>query len=245
MPQQVEEILADLVVDLVPQWYRADWGRNSNILEVCETQFTFFSHRTLTPGLSALKQAIEQRLPEWIIWLGEDRPAGAHELIQESFALEWLQICDPQMDWRRLLSYAMQMSQRTYENANICRNIVVTSGSGTEDITRKELQKLLDPLGTSPYSFIKVDNRLRFLAYEEIVWSSISDSEEYKFHPEFLHPFHTVMNEGDISVHLTSRGDLIIMNKQGLLAAKRQGRWKAYDVRTLKTAYRILSVNIG
>jgi hypothetical protein len=38
----------------------------------------------------------------------------------------------------------------------------------------------------------------------------------------------------DVSVHLTSRGDMVVMNKLGLLAARRQGRWKAYDVQTLK-----------
>ena len=59
-------------------------------------------------------------------------------------------------------------------------------------------------------------------------------SSACKFHPEFLHPIHSIMDETDISAHLTAQGDLIIMNKAGLLATRRKRKWKIYDVRTFR-----------
>jgi hypothetical protein len=43
-----------------------------------------------------------------------------------------------------------------------------------------------------------------------------------------------VLEDDDLSAHLTSQGDLVFMNKDGLLAARRKRKWKIYDVRTFK-----------
>jgi len=44
------------------------------------------------------------------------------------------------------------------------------------------------------------------------------------------------MEEQDLSAHLTSLGSLVLMNKAGLLAARRKGKWRVYDVRTFKNS---------
>src|SRR5208337_4550096 len=53
---------------------------------------------------------------------------------------------------------------------------------------------------------------------------------------EFLHPINSVMDETDFSAHLTTGGDLIIMSKAGLLATRRNRKWKIYDLRTFKNS---------
>ncbi len=44
------------------------------------------------------------------------------------------------------------------------------------------------------------------------------------------------MDDTDFSAHLTTGGDLIIMSKAGLLATRRNRKWKIYDVRTFKNS---------
>ncbi len=81
-----------------------------------------------------------------------------------------------------------------------------------------------------------VDSDLRLIEYGEVGWSQVMASPSYKFHPEFLHPIHSVMDDTDFSAHLTTGGDLIIMSKAGLLATRRNRKWKIYDVRTFKNS---------
>jgi hypothetical protein len=52
-----------------------------------------------------------------------------------------------------------------------------------------------------------------------------------------LHPIHGIMGEGDLSAHLTAQGDIIVMNKAGLLAARRKRRWKLYEVGTFQDSF--------
>ena len=77
---------------------------------------------------------------------------------------------------------------------------------------------------------------MNFVGYEEIPWQSVRDTDTYKFSPEFLQPIWSMLRDGEYSVHQTNRGDLIILNSAGLVAAKRKGRWKLYDVFTFKNS---------
>ena len=77
------------------------------------------------------------------------------------------------------------------------------------------------------------------MSYEEIPWSAIHESQSYTFYPEFLHPFHCVLGSDPtalFSVHVTRNRDAVIMDKNGILAARRKGEWRLYDVRTFKNA---------
>jgi len=84
--------------------------------------------------------------------------------------------------------------------------------------------------------YLAVDSELRLIDYGEVEWSQVKAATSYKLHPEFLHPIHSVMGDTDLSAHLTTGGDLIIMSKAGLLATRRNRKWKIYDVRTFKNS---------
>ena len=100
--------------------------------------------------------------------------------------------------------------------------------AGTGDITRPYIQKFFDRLASSNV-FVNpaVDSDLRLIEYGEVGWSEVKASTSYKFHPEFLHPIHSVMEESDFLLlpHQTG-GDLIIMSKAGMLATCRNRKWK-------------------
>ena len=99
------------------------------------------------------------------------------------------------------------------------------------------MQKFFDQLASSPLSYLAVDGDLRLMHYGEVEWphgetrrpaaSSIRS---------FCTPIHSIMDDTDISAHLTAQGDLIIMNKAGLLATRRKRKWKIYDVRTFRNS---------
>ena len=115
-------------------------------------------------------------------------------------------------------------------------NLIIRQGDGLGDITRPHIQKFFDRLASSAFSYLAVDSDLRLIDYGEVEWSQVKAATSYKFHPEFLHPIHSVMDETDLSAHLTTGGDLIIMSKAGLLATRRNRKWKIYDVRTFKNS---------
>lgn len=128
------------------------------------------------------------------------------------------------------------MSFRTYENDSVTLNVVISEGDGTHDITTREIQKILDPIGCSQQTYIHVDKNLNYIDYKEILWSEITDSKDYKFNPEFLQPFKSVLGAGKYSVHLTRKGDIVIMANYGLLVTCRKGQWSIYDVATFKNS---------
>ncbi len=164
------------------------------------------------------------------------RLPGLIDVLLENFAIEWLRIHSNTIDWVRLIKYLETLARRTYENQPVSVNLLIREGEGTGDITEPGLQKFLDRLASSPFSYLTLDPDLRLIDYGEVDWGQVKTPGSYQFHPEFLQPIHSVMTDRDISAHLTAEGDVVIMNKAGLLAARRRRKWKVYDVRTFKNS---------
>jgi hypothetical protein len=115
--------------------------------------------------------------------------------------------------------------------------LILRAGEGKGDITEPGLQKFFDRLASSQFSYLAVDCDFRLIEYGEVEWAQVRGVASSKFqHPEFLHPIHSVMHDTDLSAHLTARGDIIIMNKAGLLAARRNRKWKIFDLRTFQNS---------
>jgi hypothetical protein len=81
-------------------------------------------------------------------------------------------------------------------------------------------------------SFLAVDHSLHLIEYGAVEWSQIRDADSPNFYPEFLHPIHSILAPDESCVHLTPHGDLILMNRNGLLAARCRRKWKLYDTPT-------------
>jgi len=86
--------------------------------------------------------------------------------------------------------------------------------------------------GSSLFSFLAVDQNLRLIEYGAVEWSQIRDADSPQFYPQFLHPIHSILAPGELCSHLTHQGDLILMDRNGLLAARRRRKWKLYDTPT-------------
>jgi len=230
-----ESIVTDAVLSLIPGWYHSDGGKLRLKLEIGENPETFFVVRELTPDMWTLKKYAESNSALFKGFVKNLPRPVAIDLIQEYLALKWLDLTHPDIEWRKVLAYFRELSERTYENATVTKNLIVTSNQdGNHDITQSRHAKIFDVLSSSPNCFIKVDKELRFVGYDEIKWESIKDTEDYKFHPEFLQPFHSALQDREISIHLTLRRDLIVLGRGGIIATKRKNRWKIYDSNNLK-----------
>jgi hypothetical protein len=222
------------VIDMIPHWYIAECGPHRHELSLGNSRIQFYSHRRLTPKLIDFIKNVNSELPELLEVADQLPRTPGVEFIQQRLAESWLKRIAASIEWDRLIDYMTELSQRTYENQRVTANFVITQGEGGIDITTAEIQKVIDPLATSMHTFLRIDHHLGFMGYEQILWQDISDTELYKFHPEFLQPVYSAVKDGEYSVHLTGRGDLVVMGRSGLLAAKRKGRWKLYDVYTFK-----------
>ncbi len=108
-------------------------------------------------------------------------------------------------------------------------NLVIQAGKGAGDVTQANVQKFFDRLASSLFSFLAMDHNLCLIDYGVVEWLQLRDADSPKFYPEFLHPIHCVLATDELCVHLTPQGDLILMNRDGLLAARRRRKWKLYD----------------
>ena len=114
-------------------------------------------------------------------------------MLLESLAIDWLQAIQA-TDWARLIKFLETVARRTYENQPVALNLIIRAGNGVGDITGPHLQKFFDQFASSPFSYLAVDGDLRLMHYGEVEWSQVEPPTSYKFHPEFLHPIHSVMD---------------------------------------------------
>jgi hypothetical protein len=233
--KMIEAEIVNEIIGLVPQWYQAECGSQRYSLTVGGHREFFYNHRKLTPLLAEFLSHIQNRLRDLQLGYFDSFPSLVDVLL-ESFAIEWLHIHAPAIDWKKLVKYLDETSRRTFENQPVALNLVIRASQGQGDITQTHWQKLFDKLASSPFAFLAVDPRLQLIEYGEVGWSQVNDDFSNKFYPEILHPIHCVLNEGDFSAHLTPLGDLVFMDKDGLLAARRKRKWKIYDVRTFKNS---------
>jgi len=224
------------ILDLVPQWYEADCGPFEVSIPVKNHVTRFYNHCPLTEHLNQFLEKVCEKTRELPLDYFVQLPSLSDVLL-ESLAIDWLRIHSGSTDWQKLVRYLESLARRTHENAPVSLNLVVRPGQGTGDITQPHLQKFLDRLASSPVSYLAVDSGLHLIEYGEVDWTQFKRLPPHKFHPDSLHPIHGIMEEGDVSAHLTAHGDILVMNKAGLLAARRGGRWKLYEVETIGDSF--------
>lgn len=230
-----EQALLRLLIGVVPQWYLADYGPHPQSLKLNREGVQFYSQRALTPDLLKLYRWMQGQLPEWNKTIPNIPTASTYEKVTEDVALKWLDITARGFNWNKIIAYLGDLKRQSYENTSLVRNLVLNGKEkGDMDISAAELEKPFAPLASSANTFMRTDRDLRFLSYEEILWTKVQLIIDYKFHPDFLHPVWSQLRQGECSAHLTSRGDIVVMNKSGLLVANRRGRWYIYDVNTFK-----------
>jgi hypothetical protein len=220
------------IIRLVPHWYEAECGPAEYSINIGRHTARFFNYGKLSPNLCELLHLIGERVSE----LQLERFAeysGATDVLMESFATQWLRLQANEPDWVKVVKYLETVSRRTSENLPVALTLLIRPGSGVADITQSHLQKFFDRLAASPYTFtyLAVDADLHLMHYGSVDWSQVNNTAASKFYPEFLHPIHSVMDDDDLVAHLTPRGDLVLMNKAGVLATKRKKKWRIYDAR--------------
>ncbi|MCG5053683.1 MAG: hypothetical protein KA712_12035 [Myxococcales bacterium] len=150
-------------------------------------------------------------------------------------ALQWMKIKSADVEWPPLIAHLEELGTKTHENNPITRNYIVSpTKKGEHRITASSVVKAFSGLAGSGYTYFQIDNSLRLVDYREVLWSEVKEPEDYKLHPDFLHPFSSQLRHGEFSAHLTTRKDIVVMNDCGLVASKRRTSWHLYDVLTFK-----------
>lgn len=228
-----ERELLHQIMDTVPHWYQADHATYRYPLEVGGVELVFASHSALSPDLAAVYDFIGSRLRNWAESLPEVVTLRDLSSIRREVVIAWLRRHDPQVEWEKLFAWADNLEFRSSENRAVTLNLVLSPGIGGTDITEVSLQKGLDSVATSGLVFVEVDKSLRFLDYRQITREDICRISAPSFNPEFLDQFASVLGPGQWSVHITEAGDTIVLDRGGLMATCRKGRWIIYDRQAL------------
>ena len=230
MHNDVDDILINAVIDSIPQWYISEYSPYKYSFKLGRSKKSFCTQVPLSERLSDYYQYVNKMLQKWK-YIISGSPLPVHiEFIQGILALKWLSYFNPDADWRNLFMFLRNCTFRSFENNPVKINLIISRGHGTVNITNPDFYKLIDPIAQSDQVFIRIDKNLNFLSYEEIPWSLIKETEYYKFSPEFLQPFASILKDDEISIHLTERGDTIYMNHEGIITSKRKSCWHFYDV---------------
>jgi hypothetical protein len=232
-------------VSMVAHWYVSDYAKNSYELYMDRSVFRFCSHNPLTPKLELLQSYIQNNLSGWYSQMPVIPTPRSLQQVEEDIAVRWLELFDSSVNWNKFIAYIEHVRFRTYENSRVMTNLVIGDGHGTLALSDETIQKIVDPLASSIQVYFRVDRELRFLDYQEILWKEVCESAEYKFIPNFLEPFASILREGEFSVHLHRFGDIFIMDARGLLAANRKGSWHVYDAQTFKSSVCDIMDNIA
>lgn len=228
--------LASAMINMIPHWYRCEEFGARNWFDCAGAKVPYGSRTPPTPALKMLKDYMQDNLEKWDLLISGASLLGTVETVQERIVIRWLEYWYEHVQWLPLLDYLRSAAHRTYENQPVTLNLILSEGTGSENVTADKHQKLLDPLSTSPHALFRISNRLSFLGYEEVSpWPE--EQHSAVLCPSFLLPIVSRLTDGEISVHQTSRGDLLIMNRLGLLASRRRGHWTVYEPQNLSRAF--------
>ena len=231
-----EEKLLLEMVDAVPQWYWCPSGPHLHDLNVNGISLRFATHRALSDPMATIHRYVQGHLERWHRQLPAIPTTLSFERLRRRVVLRWLAAHDPDVAWERLFAWADEIALRTHENENVVVNVLITAGEGEDLITESSLQTGLDLLARGGRTYLQLDKHLRFLDIDEIRWDTVRDAE-FKFHPEFLHPFVSLLGASECSFHITQAGDVVVLGQEGLLPARRKGRWFIYDRTSLRDAF--------
>ncbi|MFW7379292.1 MAG: hypothetical protein ACOH5I_10825 [Oligoflexus sp.] len=228
-----KEIL-NAIIRVVPQWYSCEGGSYNYVLENDMSSVVFCSHQPLTARLISLLDYVNEKLPIWKQQIPKIPTPSSISRIGEDLALKWLELHDPDVNWNKWVAYAESLRQKTHENVKVERNVIISTDKGQHDITSPNLQNVFDSLTAHPQVYMRVDKDMNFIDYDEILWSQVTDSTDYKFSPEFLQPLISIMKKDEYCAHLSSQGDMLIAGDKGILASCRKGLWFIYDVQSIR-----------
>ncbi|WP_374030735.1 hypothetical protein [Bdellovibrio bacteriovorus] len=173
-----------------------------------------------------------------------------HERVQQACVQIWLAQKTGISSWPKIFDYFAKAGKRTVENNRVTKTIVIDRNIDASALQLLELDdpsisKVIDWLGSSTYSFLRVTESLKIIGYETVSYSSIQDPSSYLFIPGFVYPVSSQMSPGDtegrvpnVLVSTNQKGDIVISLRGSILASRRKGQWTIYDNRTLKNSIR-------
>ena len=221
-----------VIIDMIPHWFEAREGSHSVPLPFAPALANCFAHVPLSPMMEKFLEGVARDLPELARRCAGFSESLSIELLQDHYALEWLELHAPRIHWRRILDYDQEAARRTYENESIRFHMLISSGYGRSDLLAQKTHGI-DPLTSAPNTFIRIDETLRFIGYESVTFA-MTDASVSGWCPNSLAPYRAVMDEDEWSVHRTPTGDFIVMNGDAVIAAKHENRWKLYDTPSLR-----------
>lgn len=224
------------IIDLIPQWFVAvDWAKKDTEIKIGSENFWISSLRPPTPALKTIKTEYEALSEKYLGQLTTGSNFLDKQLIQAEVVAQWLKIYNYESEWIQLFDYNREIDSRTYENASIGFTFIIhPSETGSLNVLSDTNQKILDVLVDTQYTYFRVGTDWTLLDYNYVRWQDIKKMDSYKLIPEFLYPYQSVLLDKECAVTRTKRGDLIIYDKDGLLASYRKGSWKIYEPRSLK-----------
>jgi hypothetical protein len=236
-------------MDTIPQLYQAGDGPFIQSFHFGDLEARRCSLRELGPPLLQYVDKSLKGLADYCADRNTSLPSVMHyERVQQVCASLWLETQTGISTWDRIIDYFLRTQKRTIENWAIAKSFVIDPSplSPSHGVSSRKIdfldprnQRLIDWLATSPFTFFRVTPELEFIAYEAVAHRPVDFSPDYI--PDFLWPMASQVSDATqfgrpILVDSNQRGDLLISDRQRIIAARIKSRWTVYDQITLESA---------
>jgi hypothetical protein len=224
-----------LIFETVPQIFESETGPHRVLLQVEGENYPLHSLIPLSPEL---KEYLEICSAIWDdlkpMTDGKLTQVIERQWIQQKYAIAWLEARTRIKQWPLIIDYARRLRLRTIENQSVSKTFVIELDLADENAPRlsdEHYFKVFDWLGSNNLTYFRVDETLQIKALEAISLTDVDELQSYRFYPDFLHPIlDTIKGTDAVVFHINSQGDILIANRDGILASNRNDRWTVFDV---------------
>lgn len=199
---------------------------------VLDHEFTCYSHHKDISSPELFLHDIDDVIKKCISSSKLIHKKFTSDFLQEECAIKWLKMHNEKILWRRVISYLKDVEYKTYENNRTHYNFVIKDEPGFINIATPKNFKILDQLGSSLNSYISADKLFKFISLCETDETKPTQQRQQaqQFYPSFLQQLMDSINTSDFLVTRTTKGDILICHDNQLIATKRRGKWKFYDM---------------
>lgn len=191
-------------------------------------------------------------------WCDSHQTAFFTEQVQMDILLKWFEIIHKgnNVDWKNILEFLSDVANTENEHHTVKLNIVIASSTNEqENIDRinkhtlflKDFLATFNKLSNSNEVYFYVNSNLEILNLLEL--KTNLPEVKYTGLPSEISRYPSLIKYNDdvLSIHILKNKEIVLANKSGIIASKRQGKWRIYEIQSLKEifadTFRALSIN--
>jgi len=243
--------LIDAIVETIPQFFgpiEQDNSLNERDNKYRKHLFTLYDNvtnekftifGTLSKDVQPIIAFIKKNFGKWCELI-RTKEELLGKRVQVDILNEWLSISTKNegIAWATIVQAIDELCVHNNENNGKTFNIVVKKAD-TSNISLHDFLKKYKKLTLSDSVYFSINTNMNIIEFN-MIEGSYKHQNNRSLLAEKLESFIQITRKQDVyfSIHVLDNGDIVIANKKGIVAAKRDNQWRIYILKALKDFYK-------